>query len=214
MSGPAVDGVRVVMGRPRAGHARPLQGGNFCSGRRPQRPAEGSRPLPTVLVEKQVPFGLLGGRGRACPARLWMVYGWLWEGRGPGMPGPLQGGNFCSGRRPQRPAEGSRPLPTVLLWEKQVPFGLLLGGRGRACPARLWMVYGRLWEGRGPGMPGPYRAAIFAAGRPRGMRTAMGRPEGFWPFAAAAHLHHSAGASVASGTGVSSGCGAFASRYA
>ena len=48
----------------------------------------------------------------------------------------------------------------------------------------------------------------------RGMRTAMGRPEGFWPFAAAAHLHHSAGASVASGTGVSSGCGAFASRYA
>ena len=154
MSGPAVDGVRVVMGRPRAGHARPLQGGNFCSGRRPQRPAEGSRPLPTVLVEKQVPFGLLGGRGRACPARRWMVYG------------------------------------------------------------RLWMVYGRRWEGRGPGMPGPYWAAIFAAGRPRGMRTAMGRPEGFWPFAAAAHLHHSAGASVASGTGVSSGCGAFASRYA
>ena len=26
------------------------------------------------------------------------------------------------------------------------------------------MVYGWLWEGRGPGMPGPYRAAIFAAG--------------------------------------------------
>ena len=109
MSGPAVDGVWVVMGRPRAGHARPLQGGNFCSGRRPQRPAEGSRPLPTVLVEKQVPFGLLGGRGRTCPAR-------------------------------------------------------------------LWMVYGRLWEGCGPGMPGPYRAAIFAASGCGGMRTAMGRP--------------------------------------
>ena len=44
-----------------------------------------------------------------------------------------------------------------------MPFGLL-GGRGRTCPARLWMVYGRLWEGRGPGMPAPYRAAIFAAG--------------------------------------------------
>ena len=76
MSGPAVDGVWVVMGRLRAGHARPLQGGNFCNGRRPQRPAEGSRPLPTVLVEKQVPFGLLGGRGRACPAptgRLWGI---------------------------------------------------------------------------------------------------------------------------------------------
>ena len=57
-----------------------------------------------------------------------------------------------------------------LLGVGQVPFGLL-GGRGRTCPARLWMVYGwlwmvygRLWEGRGPGMPGPYRAAIFAAG--------------------------------------------------
>ena len=39
-----------------------------------------------------------------------------------------------------------------------------MSGRGRTCPARLWMVYGWLWEGRGPGMPGPYRAAIFAAG--------------------------------------------------
>ena len=38
--------------------------------------------------------------------------------------------------------------------------------------------------------------------------------KGSRPFAAAAHFHHSAGASVASGTGVSSGWGAFASRYA
>ena len=57
-----------------------------------------------------------------------------------------------------------------LLGVEQVPFGLL-GGRGRTCPARLWMVYGRLWmvcgrlwEGRGPGMPGPYRAAEGDAG--------------------------------------------------
>ena len=185
MSGPAVDGVWAATGRPRAGHARPLQGGNFCSGRRPQRPAEGSRPLPTVLVEKQVPFGVLGGRG----------------------------GNFCSGRRPQRPAEGSRPLPTVFV-EKQVPFGLL-SGRGRTCPARLWMVYGRLWEGRGPGMPGPYRAAIFAAGGCGGCgRSWEGPSKPLRSCAAAAHLHHSAGASVASGCAVSSGCGAFASRYA
>ena len=89
MSGPVMDGVWVAMGRPRAGHARPLQGGNFCSGQRPQRPAEGSRPLPTVLVEKQVPFGLL--------ARLWMVYGRLWEGRGPGMPGPYRATIFAAG---------------------------------------------------------------------------------------------------------------------
>jgi len=148
MSGPAVDGVWVAMGRPQAGHARPLQGGNFCSGRRPQRPAEGSRPLPTVLVEKQVPFGILSGRGRTYPAR-------------------------------------------------------------------LWMVYGRLWEGRGPGMPGPYRAAIFAAGRPWGCgRPWEGPSKPLRSFAAAAHLHHSAGASVASGCAVASGCGAFASRYA
>ena len=63
-----------------------------------------------------------------------------------------------------------------------MPFGLL-GGRGRTCPARLWMVCGWLWmvygwlwmvcgwlwEGRGPGMPGPYRAAA-------GMRAVLGRP--------------------------------------
>ena len=33
------------------------------------------------------------------------------------------------------------------------------GGRGRTCPARACMANGRQWEGRGPGMPGPYRAA-------------------------------------------------------
>ena len=49
-----------------------------------------------------------------------------------------------------------------------MPFGLL-SGRGRTCPARLWMVCGRRWEGRGPGMPGPYRAAA-------GMRAVLGRP--------------------------------------
>ena len=166
-----------------------------------------------LLGVELVPFGVLGGRGRTCPARLWMVYGWLWEGRGPGMPGPYRAAIFAAGRRPQRPAEGSRPLPTVLV-EKQVPFGLL-SGRGRTCPARLWMVYGRLWEGRGPGMPGPYRAAIFAAGGCGGYgRSWEGPSKPLRSFAAAAHLHHSAGASVASGTGVSSGCGAFASRYA
>ena len=63
-----------------------------------------------------------------------------------------------------------------LLGVEQVPFGLL-SGRGRTCPARLWMVYGWLWEGRGPGMPGPYRAAIFAAGGCGGMRAVMGRPD-------------------------------------
>ena len=87
-----VGGGRLTVGggKLRAGHARPLQGGereivgrpalrpprtcmgagmvsgHLCRGRRPRRPAEGSRPLPTM----------------------WKVRGWLWKARGPGMPGP------------------------------------------------------------------------------------------------------------------------------
>ena len=38
----------------------------------------------------------------------------------------------CRGRRPRRPAEGSRPLPT------------------------MQKITGRQWQGCGPGMPGPY----------------------------------------------------------
>ena len=193
MPGPAVDGVQVAMGRPRAGHARPLQGGNFCSGRRPQRPAEGSRPLPTVLVEKQVPFGLLSGRGRTCPARLWMVYGRLWEGRGPGMPGPYRAAIFAAGGVLNARRRGQDPS-LQYLWKSRCLLGYWAVGAGHArplqggnfCSGRLWGC-GRLREG--PSKP---------------LRS----------FAAAAHLHHSAGASVASGCAVSSGCGAFASRYA
>ena len=90
--GGVVGGGRLTVGggKLRAGHARPLQGGereivgrpalrpprtcmgagmvsgHLCRGRRPRRPAEGSRPLPTM----------------------WKVRGWLWKARGPGMPGP------------------------------------------------------------------------------------------------------------------------------
>ena len=90
-----VGGGRLTVGggKLRAGHARPLQGGereivgrpalrpprtcmgagmvsgHLCRGRRPRRPAEGSRPLPTM----------------------WKVRGWLWKARGPGMPGPYGG---------------------------------------------------------------------------------------------------------------------------
>ena len=72
-----------------------------------------------------------------------------------------------------------------------MPFGLL-GGRGRTCPARLWMVYGRLWmvcgrlwEGRGPGMPGPYRAAIFAVGGVLNARLELSRCLlGYWAVGA------------------------------
>ena len=51
------------------------------------------------------------------------------------------GGRFtdcrCRGRRPRRPTERSRPLPT------------------------MQKINGRQWQGRGPGMPGPYRVALF-----------------------------------------------------
>ena len=51
------------------------------------------------------------------------------------------GGRFtdrrCRGRRPRRPAERSRPLPTMR------------------------KINGRQRQGCGPGMPGPYRVALF-----------------------------------------------------
>ena len=49
-------------------------------------------------------------------------------------------GHLCRGRRPRRPAEGSRPLPT------------------------MQKIKGRQWQGCGPGMPGPYRLLFPASG--------------------------------------------------
>ena len=49
-------------------------------------------------------------------------------------------GHPCRGRRPRRPAEGSRPLPT------------------------MQKIKGRQWQGCGPGMPGPYGLLFPAAG--------------------------------------------------
>ena len=207
MSGPAVDGVWVVMGRPRAGHARPLQGGNFCSGRRPQRPAEGSRPLPTVLVEKQVPFGVLGGRGRTCPARLWMVYGRLWEGRGPGMPGPYRAVIFAAGGALNARRRGQDPS-LQYLWKSRCLLGYWAVGAGHVRPGYGWCT-GGYGKAAGRACPAPTEGGCGGFGRSR-----EGPSTPLRPFAAAAHLHHSAGASIASGCAVSSGCGAFASRYA
>ena len=53
--------------------------GHPCRGRRPRRPAEGSRPLPTMRK----------------------ISGWLWEACGPGMPGPygvVDGWRVLAGR--------------------------------------------------------------------------------------------------------------------
>ena len=96
----------------RAGHARPLQGG-VNELRAKARPTE---------------CGKVGCRA-ACPQAAADVCG-----------NEKPCGLCCRGRRPRRPAEGSRPLPT------------------------MQKIKGRQWQGCGPGMPGPYRAAIFAAG--------------------------------------------------
>ena len=105
---------------------------------------------------------------------------------------------LCRGRRPRRPAEVG-------------------GGANR--PGRGNPPYGvkdqrAVMERPRAGHARPLQGGNFCSGRLWGIRTAMGRPEGLRPFAAAAHLHHSAGTSVASGCAVSSGCGTFASRYA
>ena len=78
------------------------------------------------------------GQGRAA-AR---PYGWR-KVRGQG----------CRGRRPRRPAEGSRPLPT------------------------MQKIKGRQWQGCGPGMPGPY-GQLFPASGVRGNTRISNRSRG------------------------------------
>ena len=96
------------------------------------------------------------GRGRAA-AR---PYGWR-KVRGQG----------CRGRRPRRPAEGSRPLPT------------------------MQKIKGRQWQGCGPGMPGPY-GLLFPATGVRGAwrRATSAASQQSWPARAVACP---AGASIA-----------------
>ena len=88
-NGWVVEDWRQVMGRLRAGHARPLRGGGRCAG--------------------------VGRKVSGCG---------------------VVSGHLCRGRRPRRPAEGSRPLPT------------------------MQKIKGRQRQGCGPGMPGPYGAAV------------------------------------------------------
>ena len=102
--------------------------GLCCRGRRPRRPAEGSRPLPTMQRVK----GVVMARLRAGHAR--PLQGGVNELRAKARPteygkvgcraacpqaaadvcvNEKPCGLCCRGRRPRRPAEGSRPLPTM-----------------------------------------------------------------------------------------------------
>ena len=128
-----------TMARLRAGHARPLRTavnglrtrwareaaarpygwrkvrGQGCRGRRPRRPAEGSRPLPTMQTGKGDTMARLRA-GHARPLRT-AVNGlrtrWAREAAARPYGWRKVRGQGCRGRRPRRPAEGSRPLPTM-----------------------------------------------------------------------------------------------------
>ena len=115
----------VVMARLRAGHARPLQGGVNGS-RAKARPTE---------------YGKVGCRA-ACPQAAADVCG-----------NEKPCGLCCRGRRPRRPAEGSRPLPTM-----QRIKGVVMA-RWRAGHARpLRTVVKKLWTrgAREGGSPAPF----------------------------------------------------------
>ena len=105
-----------------------------------------------------------------------------WQGCGPGMPGPYgvawtgggregQGraaarpygwrkvrGQGCRGRRPRRPAEGSRPLPTMQTSNRR-----RRRVAGRACPAPTgWWMVGGCWPGGAGGIyAAPYGQAYY-----------------------------------------------------
>ena len=160
-----------------------------------------------LLEVEQVPFGLLGGRGRTCPARLWMVYGRLWEGRGPGMPAPYRAAIFAAGGALNARRRGQDPS-LQYLWKSRCLLDYWAVGAGHARPGYGWCT-GGYGKAAGRACPAPTEGGCGGCGR---SREGLSKP--LRPFAAAAHLHHSAGASVASGCAVSSGCGAFASRYA
>ena len=121
----------VVMARLRAGHARPLQGG-VNELRAKARPTE---------------YGKVGCRA-ACPQAAADVCG-----------NEKPCGSCCRGRRPRRPAEGSRPLPTMQRNKR--------GGNGeaagRACPAPTGCRK-RVADERGEGgrQPGPFSRAEVA----------------------------------------------------
>ena len=86
-----------------------------CRGRRPRRLAEGSRPLPTMQTVKGDTVARLRA-GHARPLRTAVkIYAREGQGRAAARPYGWRKvrGQGCRELRPRRPAEGSRPLPTM-----------------------------------------------------------------------------------------------------
>ena len=103
--------------------------GLFCRGRRPRRPAEGSRPLPTMQTGKGDTTARLRA-GHARPLRTAVkIYAREGQGRAAARPYGWRKvrGQGCRGRRPRRPAEGSRPLPTMQTVKGDTPARLRAG---------------------------------------------------------------------------------------
>ena len=130
----------VVMARLRAGHARPLQGG-VNELRAKARPTE---------------CGKVGCRA-ACPQAAADVCG-----------NETPCGLCCRGRRPRRPAEGSRPLPTMQRI-KRVVMARLRAGHAR--PLQTAVNGSRMRGAREGGSPAPFRVRRLPGnGRPRTAR--------------------------------------------
>ena len=157
--------------------------GLCCRGRRPRRPAEGSRPLPTMQrIKGVVMAGLRAGHARplqggvnelrakarpteygkvgcraACPQAATDVCG-----------NEKPCGLCCRGRRPRRPAEGSRPLPTMQRIKGVVMAGLRAG---HARPLQGGVNGSRTRGAREGGSPAPFRVRRLPGnGRPRTAR--------------------------------------------
>ena len=129
-----------AMARLRAGHARPLRGG-VNELRAKARPTE---------------CGKVGCRA-ACPQAAADVCG-----------NEKPCGLCCKGRRPRRPAEGSRPLPTMQRI-KGVVMARLRAGHARP----LQTAVKKLWTrgAREGGSPAPFRVRRLPGnGRPRTAR--------------------------------------------
>ena len=133
-------GYGVVMAGLRAGHARPLQGG-VNELRAKARPTE---------------CGKVGCRA-ACPQAAADVCG-----------NEKPCGLCCRGQRPRRPAEGSRPLPTMQRI-KGVVMARLRAGHAR--PLQTAVNGSRTRGAREGGSPAPFRVRRLPGnGRPRTAR--------------------------------------------
>ena len=96
---------REIVGRPALRPPRACMGvgmfsGHPCRGRRPRRPAEGSRPLPTMQTSNRR-RRRVAGRAYPAPTGWWMVGG-CWPGGAGGIYAAPCGQAYCTIRIPDK----------------------------------------------------------------------------------------------------------------